>query len=327
MALATALDLAPSFDDDMLDLEDHAQLRELAGAGGKPRDRLAEGFALVRLLQFLTEADGPDTLLHRAVAGLGLLAEVAWVELDGDAPGDLSVALPASGVRPHVLSVGLEFEADDSAAAMVEHVLSLVSRMYERELGVERLRAEATTDPLTGLWNRRGFEPLLDQALARAARTGEAIAVLAIDVDRFKPINDELGHEAGDRALQGVASALQGAIRPSDVAVRLGGDEFAVLLAGSDAEGARLVCERIRRNLQRHAPLGSRTPSLSFGVADLSSLAHPSVGPTGRAALMAAADAALYAAKSAGRDAIVARSAHPAAIDDDSTRPICVRAS
>lgn len=325
MALATAFDLAPSFDDAMLDHEDHAHLRELGGA--KPHDRLAEGFALVRLLQFLTDADGPDTLLHRAVAGLGLLAEVAWVELDGDLPGDLSIALPTSGNRPHNLAVGLEFEADEAAAAMVEHVLSLVARMYERELGVEQLRAEATTDPLTGLWNRRGFEPLLDQALARASRTGEAIAVLAIDVDRFKPINDELGHEAGDRALQGIAEALLGGIRPSDVAVRLGGDEFAVLLAGSDADGARLVCERIRRNLQRLAPLGARTPSLSFGVADLSSLSHPSVGPAGRAALMAAADAALYRAKAAGRDAIITTSAAPAAIEDDCTRPICVRAS
>ena len=111
------------------------------------------------------------------------------------------------------------------------------------------MRGEAHTDPLTGLFNRRGLEPFVEQALARASRTGEEIAVLLCDVDHFKRINDEHGHAAGDRALASVARAMESVIRPSDLAARLGGDELVILLAGSNAAGATVVAERLRRAL------------------------------------------------------------------------------
>ncbi|MBX7082730.1 MAG: GGDEF domain-containing protein [Nannocystaceae bacterium] len=287
----------------------------------------ADGFAFVRLMHFLATADSADAVLHRAVAGLGLLPEVRWAELDGGIVGDVHLHLDDGTGGSHRLEVGVDSSRNPAAVAYVEHVLAIAASIYAREQEVARLREEAATDPLTGLWNRRGFEPQLDQALARAARTGEAIALVAIDLDRFKPINDELGHDAGDRALQAVATAIEGAIRPSDVAVRLGGDEFAVLLTGADAQGAKLVCERIRRSLARVNPLAPRALSLSFGVADLSALRHPGIGPAGRGELLAAADAALYEAKAAGRDAVVCCGDVEGAIEDEHTRPILVRAS
>lgn len=282
---------------------------------------------LLRLLQFLLDAATSETVLHRAAVGLGLLSEISWVELDGVDDADMkSVVVDAAGAS-HCIDVALAEPDNARARAAVQGMLTLVEQVHTRVVEVERLRAEATTDPLTGLWNRRGFEPLLDQALARAARTGEAIALVLVDVDRFKQVNDEHGHGMGDRALAAVAAALSGGIRPTDVAARIGGDEFAVLLSGADAQGARLVCERIRRGLARDNPLTNRALTLSFGVADLDALGSPAAGRSARAAWLAAADVALYEAKAAGRDAIVCRGAVPREVEDDMTQPICVRAS
>lgn len=283
---------------------------------------------LLRLLQFLLDADTGATVLHRAAVGLGLLTEIAWAEVDGAERADmLSTVVDAAGIA-HRIDVALVDPSNDRARAAVQGVLTLVEQVHARVVEVEHLRAEAMTDPLTGLWNRRGFEPLLDQALARAARTGESIALVLVDVDRFKQINDEYGHGTGDLALGAVADALTGGIRPTDVAARLGGDEFAVLLSGADAQGARLVCERIRRGLARANPLTNRAITLSFGVADLDALGSPTAGRSARAAWLSAADVALYDAKAAGRDSIMCHDAAPREIvDDETTQPICVRAS
>lgn len=300
--------------------------REAETAGGPTHDASADAPALVRLLQFLLEAPTADAVLHRATVSLGLLAEVAWAELDGGEPADLRFEFAARDGVPHRIDVALNDGGDARARAAVVGMLTLVDQVHRRQDEIERLRAEATTDPLTGLWNRRGFEPLLDQALARAARTGESIAIVLIDVDRFKQVNDEFGHGAGDEALVAVAAAMQGGIRPTDVAARTGGDEFAILLSGADAQGATLVCERIRRSLRR-ASGSSRGVTLSFGVADLASVSRPTAGPSVRSAWLAAADAALYEAKAAGRDGVACYGDAPRIVEDDTTRPLHVCAS
>ncbi len=306
---------------------------EAAAAAGSGPDETAasdsvgrEGSAALRLLQFLLDAEGPEVVLHRAVASLGLLPEILWAELDGTEAGHVDITIAEPGCAQHCIVVQLCDPQDLRARADVATLLQLIARVHRREATLQRAHADATTDPLTGLYNRRGLEPLLDQALARASRTGEEISVLLIDIDYFKTVNDELGHAAGDRALQEVASALKNAIRPSDVAVRLGGDEFAVLLAGADATGAMVVCDRVRRTLARVNPLAPRPLTLSIGVADLSVLDRPVAGPASRAAIMAAADAALYIAKANGRDGVAC---HPRVggcvhVDDDMTQPIAV---
>jgi diguanylate cyclase (GGDEF)-like protein len=293
-----------------------------------------EALGLVRLMRFLLEADDPDAVLARAVAALGLLPEIAWAELDGTAIGDLAVTLGEPGATRQ-LSVGLAAPNDIGAHALVEGVLDLVVGVYTRDVAMRRLEADAATDPLTSLWNRRGFEPLLDHAIARAIRTGEDIALVVVDVDRFKSINDELGHAIGDRALVAIAEAVRAVIRPTDVAARLGGDELAILLSGANGAGALKMCERLRIAIANVNPLAPRPLTLSIGVADMLAIPRSTNAETARLAFFEAADIALYAAKAAGRDRAVCHvsaSRHAtsetavcvAVIDDEPTMPICV---
>jgi diguanylate cyclase (GGDEF)-like protein len=161
------------------------------------------------------------------------------------------------------------------------------------------------TDPLTALRNRRGFLRAAEGALARSLRNGERAAVVMIDLDRFKAINDAHGHEAGDAVLRGAAEVLLSMLRGGDLAGRLGGEEFALLLPGASPEVAAGAAERLRRALSArvHHPDPLARVTASFGVAAIDMR-----GPAPAAALQAAlreADGALHAAKRTGRDRIV----------------------
>jgi diguanylate cyclase (GGDEF)-like protein len=169
-----------------------------------------------------------------------------------------------------------------------EHVLALV----------KRLGTLASRDSLTGSLNRGAFEQRLEAELARAQRTAATVALVVLDIDNFKRINDVGGHAAGDDALRGLGEAVSRCVRRSDVFGRLGGDEFAVLLPDTDGEGAEVVAEKLRDQL------GELTAS--FGIAE--------AGPSRRGArdMLDDADRALYAAKRAGRDRIVLAPVAPA---------------
>ncbi|WP_432496493.1 GGDEF domain-containing protein [Kineococcus gypseus] len=184
-----------------------------------------------------------------------------------------------------------------------------------------RLRAEAAEDALTGLASRRAF----DRALARHLQRGTVGALLLVDVDRFKQVNDEHGHAAGDAVLRVVADELRAVCRPGDVVARLGGDELAALLLddaprapGTACPLAREAAERFRAavaGLRAPTADGRPGPRLSVSVG----LAGPGAPGEGPAALLARADAALYAAKRGGRDRVVAGPAQPSA--QPSARP------
>jgi len=174
-------------------------------------------------------------------------------------------------------------------------ILASTRDVTERRLLEEKLEHLALHDPLTGLPNRRLFDDRLRQALARTHRTGGQVAVLFLDLDGFKKINDSLGHEAGDRVLVTVAERLRYCLRPEDTAARLGGDEFVVLLEGaSRGEGLR-VAERIQHSL--------RVP---FSVGDHEALLTASVGvaagppPDTPERLVREADRAMYREKTRG---------------------------
>jgi diguanylate cyclase (GGDEF)-like protein/putative nucleotidyltransferase with HDIG domain len=161
---------------------------------------------------------------------------------------------------------------------------------------VARLTDAARTDPLTGLLNRRALEELFAIELDRAARTGRPLAVIVGDLDRFKTVNDRLGHQHGDQTLQSLAAELGRWKRRIDMAARVGGEEFALLLPETDERGAFLVAERLRRATKRLFADGPCKLTISFGVASF-----PDHGDDAEM-LLRAADQALYAAKNMGRD-------------------------
>ncbi len=162
---------------------------------------------------------------------------------------------------------------------------------------MRRLEGQALADPLTGLANRRSFDEALRRAGQWAARTGEPLAVVSIDVDHFKTINDTWGHAVGDQALQAVAEALRAVTAETDVAARLGGDEF-VLLLHTDRSAAVRTAEAARDRVAAITTLPSGPPHLSIGVAVLPDHADTVDD------LVRASDTALYEAKTVGRNRI-----------------------
>ena len=176
------------------------------------------------------------------------------------------------------------------------YVLHAQNRGRSR-LAEEELLRRAITDPLTGLANRRLLIDHLDLALAGCRRTGRSVAVLFLDLDHFKAVNDDLGHAAGDRVLIEVASRVRRAVRPSDTAARIGGDEFAVVCADlASLDEAAAIAFRIFTALETPVDLEvqSMVVTASIGVA------AGSVGEIDADTLLAQADAAMYLAKANG---------------------------
>jgi diguanylate cyclase (GGDEF)-like protein len=192
---------------------------------------------------------------------------------------------------------------------------SLESRVAERtrELAEANRKLEelSGTDPLTGLANRRRFEQALEGRHQRSGRSGSPFVVVMIDVDRFKQYNDRLGHQAGDECLRAIATALAATVRSdADRLCRYGGEEFVVVGDGDTADGEALA-ERLRAAVERldiaHPDGPGATVTISAGVA--ASSGAPWESPH---EVLRRADAALYAAKAAGRNAV--RCAGPAGI-------------
>jgi diguanylate cyclase (GGDEF)-like protein len=174
----------------------------------------------------------------------------------------------------------------------------LAARLANEKAELAKLVA---TDPLTGLFNRRYFAGRLEEEIARAARHGLGLTVLAVDVDLFKSVNDKFGHAAGDAVLQAVSLVIRRAIRFFDVCARMGGDEFVIVLHGTEANALH-TAERLRKKVAAWQP----DPALGL-PADLKitvSIGLASLGPDAGDAqdLLARADRALYSAKLAGRN-------------------------
>lgn len=195
-----------------------------------------------------------------------------------------------------VLSVALEgVWASRRAARFRRQVRALEQALAEQraEAGVltERLHLEARTDSLTGLGNRRRWQEQLGHELDRARRTGSGLAVAVVDLDRFKDVNDRLGHAAGDELLAQVAAAFARAVRSVDVLARLGGEEFGIALPDVALEDAVQIVERVRTGVP-----GGMTCSVGLTMWD---------GRESSSRVQARADSAMYRAKAAGRDQLV----------------------
>ena len=188
----------------------------------------------------------------------------------------------------------------DGRPIMVQGILVDISDRKDLE---EQLRHQALHDPLTGLPNRVLFVDRLSHALVRRARETNGLAVLFVDLDDFKDVNDRLGHAVGDRLLRLVASRLRGVLRAEDSACRLGGDEFAFLIEDATTARAERVAERILAALA--APfelgLGKVTLSASIGIAVMSGPMDEEDATTAADELLRDADTAMYAAKALGK--------------------------
>lgn len=159
------------------------------------------------------------------------------------------------------------------------------------------LKHAASHDPLTGLANRAGFDLALEQARRRLVRDGALFAVILIDIDHFKSVNDQYGHMAGDALLSTAARRLQSAIRAGDLVARYGGDEFAMIAAGKNKEEFAAMAERLHRHLSHPVEMEGLMLPASFSIG----MAVANDATLDAAALISEADAALYAAKDAGR--------------------------
>ncbi|MBD8525597.1 GGDEF domain-containing protein [Pseudomarimonas arenosa] len=166
------------------------------------------------------------------------------------------------------------------------------------------LRRAANRDSLTELRNRRGFFSSIEPLIAHGRRSKGHAAVLMLDIDRFKRLNDRFGHAVGDQVLRTMGATLRGTLRGSDVAVRWGGEEFCALLLNTDGKGAHTTAERIRHEF---AAACKSIEALRGGAVSVSiGIAYGALADHDFDSLQKQADQALYAAKEAGRDRVVA---------------------
>lgn len=253
------------------------------------------------------EAVAPDVILldlklPGALQGLDVLDAISRSEQVRDIPvivlsGDVR-ALPETLTRGAHDFLGKPYAGVELQARVAAAVRN--RRLHEElRAANERLAREALADALTGLGNRRLGMIELERMSAHAIRQRESLALLQLDVDNFKTINDRHGHQAGDALLQRMATALLSVLRAEDVLVRWGGDEFVALLPNADASAALAVAERLRMagreaGIEWDAHVLSTTVSIGWTCLEESSAED----------LLACADAALYEAKRAGRDAV-----------------------
>ncbi len=182
-------------------------------------------------------------------------------------------------------------------------LLGALVLFWSRSERIRELQRQASQDPLTGLKNRRRFEEDLRREVARSRRDGTTGALLTLDLDNFKRVNDTLGHPVGDQVIEEIAGVLGGRTRESDVLARIGGDEFAIVLPNCDSEEARQVGETIATAVREHVPQPSQVPqiTISIGIAIFGTGTDADIDID---LLIAEADTAMYAAKAGGRDAV-----------------------
>jgi diguanylate cyclase (GGDEF)-like protein len=248
--------------------------------------------------------------LRRVSAGAADGVRVAFVQPGGPEPGESArgVTVPAAKnvhIRAYV-PAAIESHRKNAAylrvveagllalAALMLLTLVLARPLLRAFRWTEEQASEARIDSLTALANRRAVEEILAAEISRAERFAHQLAVVLLDLDRFKEINDSFGHAAGDVMLRAVSRLLTSLARQGDTVARWGGEEFIVVLPETDPAGAERFAERLRRTIEAHS-VGEMQTTTSCGVASM--VAEDTVED-----LLGAADQALYLAKSNGRN-------------------------
>lgn len=195
----------------------------------------------------------------------------------------------------------LGYDADE-LERMARGLLELSDEQIREQRELVRANREivqvSLTDSLTGVGNRRSFDDKLEEEVARSTRYGTPLSVVLFDLDRFKRINDEYGHPAGDKVLKEIGAMLTRTVRKSDLAARTGGEEFAVVMPGVSTDAATKSAERLRKQIASDPVAGLEGITASFGVTERRE------GDTA-ASLYSRVDSALYAAKDGGRNQVV----------------------
>ncbi|GAB4252259.1 MAG: hypothetical protein Kow00129_13130 [Thermoleophilia bacterium] len=216
----------------------------------------------------------------------------------------LSFTLDDGRVRALLAASAGPTAFEDTHPVVLQNLIGQVRAALAGAQKHDRIRREVVTDPLTNLYNRRFFQKRAEEEIARSLRHQQPVSLLMIDVDHFKRINDQYGHQTGDRVLQTVAKFLQDSVRQSDVCGRYGGEEFVLLLPGTPGRNAVYLADRLRRGVEEIMFTGlgvdqSVKVTVSGGVATCPRDA------TSYEELLARADEALYEAKHSGRNQIV----------------------
>ncbi|HEY5014376.1 MAG TPA: EAL domain-containing protein, partial [Acidimicrobiia bacterium] len=288
------------------------------------RTRMEQHAALAALDRYALQATSVEALGETAAEAITRLAGARSCRIVGSTPSgledELTVAEMASGAgepaAPHGEPVTRRVPIGDPAQPLgqievvtihpptqdeerfVEAIASILLSSILRRRAEDAMRHQAMHDPLTGLPNRTLFNDRLEQALHRRARVGGYVAVLIVDLDGFKNVNDSLGHQAGDALLNGVADRFRSALRDVDTIARLGGDEFAILVDDLDVPSqARQVAQRVLESLVAPVELWDRNVAIGASVG----IALADRPDTDASGLLGDADAAMYRAKRAGK--------------------------
>src|SRR5881392_2845042 len=294
-----------------LDRELAAQLRR--AAGNSRTDRLM----IVRERTVVGTGQHVQLRGHTVVVG-----KKSYRSLLARVPNAVGISLfalrPETAIEAnvHPYQQRILYAALGSFALLVLVALAFARPILNTLGDFRRVASQAATDSLTGLANRRSFDDELALEWRRAERVGDPLALVLVDLDNFKSINDELGHQAGDAVLRRVAAILDSGARNADLAARYGGEEFALLAPETDLLGATKLADRLRADLEAatlQLPDGEElSVTASFGVAVMGTLERPEQ-------LIAAADEALYEAKRNGKNRVVAADPVP---EDAAAAPV-----
>jgi len=235
------------------------------------------------------------------VAGVSSIRGFAGVPLIS--PGGVNWgALGVFDTKPLALTTAdldtLSEFALDTARELDQTIVTPAEAEGPTDKDLEALEQLAATDPLTGLANRRGCEKGIAREISRAQRERRPLSCILLDIDRFKQVNDTMGHQAGDQVLRELSSMLRRSVRAYDIVARWGGEEFLLVLPGTDRNTARMLAERIRAGVQQ-------LPVPNFGSVTISAGAAEFDSDYDFESTLRAADRRLYEAKAAGRNTVV----------------------
>lgn len=232
------------------------------------------------------------------IAGRKELRDIPVIMLTGREDRELKIRLLGQGANDYVTK---PFDPGELVARVKVH-LKIKSLQDELKQSNELLKQLSNTDPLTQLHNRRYMMEMLGKELQRAERKGTHLSLIMMDIDQFKKVNDQYGHQSGDKVLQALALLATMEMRSYDCAARYGGEEFVLVLPETTHDDAMAIAERIRERIQAHSFTGqirSLKTTISMGVAT-----YPAPFISSIDDLIREADEALYRAKAAGRNRV-----------------------